>query len=50
MGKILIKIKIIIKADINKKDKILDFKNEEHNCKKKLFLILKIYYSNGWNI
>ena len=32
------------------KDKILDFKNEEHNCKKKLFLILKIYYSNGRNI
>ena len=24
------------------KDKILDFKNEEHNCKKNLFLILKL--------
>ena len=26
------------------KDKILDFKNEENNCKKNIFLILKIYY------
>ena len=31
------------------KDKILDFKNEENNCKKKI-LILKLYYSIGWNI
>ena len=33
------------------KDKILDFKNEENNCKKKIILILKnIFYSIGWNI
>ena len=31
------------------KDKILDFKNEENNCKKKIFLIFKLYYSIGWN-
>ncbi len=30
-------------------DKILDFKNEEHNCKQKLLIIFIIYYSDGWN-
>ena len=32
------------------KDKILDFKNEENNCKKKYYLFLILYYSDGWNI